>query len=82
MSARRFGRRGAVAEIGRRSELRFSVALALALAAAATPAAAQEHDAQLWLTANASTELREGLKLELETNQRFSDDRGEVYESQ
>lgn len=70
------------AEFGRRSELRFPVALALALAAAATPAVAQEHDAQLWLTANASTELREGLKLELETNQRFSDDSGELYESQ
>ena len=56
--------------------------LAALLFVIATPAVAQDQDAQLWISAKASAELRDGVELELETNQRFSDDRGGVYESQ
>ena len=62
--------------------MRLSVLLAIASAFVAAPVFAQEHDAQLWLTANASAELADGVKLELETNQRISNNNGELYESQ
>lgn len=55
---------------------------ALALSSAATPALAQIQDEQLWVKLGASTELSKGVELELETNQRLSDDLGGLYESQ
>jgi hypothetical protein len=48
----------------------------------ASPALAQQHDAQLWIRAGASASLTDAVSLRLETNQRFSDDRGGLYESQ
>lgn len=50
--------------------------------ALAEPVGAQDHDAQLWMRADATVELRRTLDLKLETNQRLSDDRGGLYESQ
>lgn len=55
---------------------------ALALGFGSTPAFAQKQDEQLWIELNASTDLFKGVKLELETNQRISNDLGGLYESQ
>jgi len=62
--------------------VRLPTLLALLLGVAAAPAFAQDQDAQLWISARALAELREGVELQIETNQRFSDDRGGHYESQ
>jgi len=62
--------------------LRSSALFTLFLGTAVAPAIAQDQDAQLWISAKASAELQEGVELELETNQRFSDDRSGLYESQ
>lgn len=58
----------------------FIAAVALCLGAA--PALAQDQDGQLWIELGASFELSPKVVLEFETNQRFSDDRGGLYESQ
>lgn len=62
--------------------MRLPSVLALVVSIAAAPASAQNHDAQLWISAKASAKLREGVKLQLETNQRFSDDQRGHYGSQ
>ena len=54
----------------------------LALGFTAAPALAQEQDGQLWIELDASVALSDTVELEFETNQRFSDDRDGLYESQ
>lgn len=54
----------------------------LALGLVSTPALAQDQDGQLWIEVGASAELSNKIELMFETNQRFSDDRGGLYESQ
>jgi len=58
------------------------IGIAAVLALLAAPAQAQDEDEQLWLKAGASAQLRAGVELKLETNQRFGNDRGGIYESQ
>jgi hypothetical protein len=67
-------------ELGRYVRSPFTAALAISFLA--MPAFAQKQDEQLWIEFNASTVLSEGVKLELETNQRISNDLGGLYESQ
>jgi hypothetical protein len=55
---------------------------AVSLGAAPAAALATEHDGQLWIKLGVSAELADGIDLELETNQRFSEDRDGHYESQ
>lgn len=66
----------------RRSTLRLLMVAALAAGITTGPAFAQQQDAQLWLRAGASAPLTDAVGLRLEINQRFSDDRGGLYESQ
>jgi hypothetical protein len=66
----------------RGSTLQLLRAAALTAGVAAGPAFAQEQDAQLWIRVGASAPLTKAVSLRLETNQRFSDDRGGLYESQ
>lgn len=54
----------------------------IALCLGAAPALARDQDGQLWIGLGASFELSDGFELNFETNQRFSDDRGGLYESQ
>lgn len=68
-------------EHGRRA-FRLSLLAVLFVGSAESPALSQEQDEQLWLRVRAAVELRDHLDLRLETNQRFSDDRGGLYESQ
>lgn len=56
--------------------------LAMLVGISATPARAQDQDAQLWVKLAASVDLVDDLALKLEMNQRFSDDRNGLYESQ
>ena len=64
------------------SPVRLPFIAAVALGFAAAPALAQDQDEQLWIMLAASTQLSQGVGLEFETNQRLSDDRGGLYESQ
>jgi hypothetical protein len=57
-------------------------AAAFVASVTAVPVHAQDQDAQLWIRAGASISLTETVSLRAETNQRFSDDRGGLYESQ
>lgn len=65
-----------------RGYVRSPFTAALAISFLATPAFAQKQDEQLWMEFNVSTVLSQGVKLELETNQRISNDLGGLYESQ
>lgn len=63
--------------------MRISLWFFLALVAgAAAPALALDQDAQLWLSAAADIGLRDGIELQLESNQRIGDDDGGLYESE
>ena len=54
-------------------------AMAIAWSIAATPAAAQQHDEQLWLQANTIVPLNDDLRLTLEQIARFGDRPGGLY---
>ncbi|WP_033922107.1 DUF2490 domain-containing protein [Sphingomonas sp. 37zxx] len=47
----------------------------------AAPAAAQEHDAQVWIMTSAQLPIEDDLKLEIDTSVRFSNADGGLYES-
>ncbi len=62
--------------------MRWPTLLILALASTPTLALAQDQDAQLWAKAGVSGEISDGVALKFEMNQRLSDRREGLYESQ
>lgn len=62
--------------------MRLPFILALLFAILASPALAQDQDEQLWIKLGTSVKLAKNLEFELETNQRLSNDRDGLYESQ
>lgn len=62
--------------------MRLPFILALLAGISATPARAQDQDSQLWVKLAASVDLVDDVALRLEMNQRISDDRDGLFESQ